>query len=291
MVIAEEKWYKSGNNKPYEPKTVQEALNGRDKGKWKEAMKEEIMNFINRGVWKKVSKESIPQGRKPVKCKWVLKVKTEQDHSYRYKARCVVLGYALNPKQGDVYETFSPVASEVSVRLLEGYALYRKWPCHMIDVQAAFLESEIAEDLWISWPEACVDLGIITEKEQLTTCAKLIKAQYGVAQAPRCWYKKLSLTLKDLGLTRSKADPCVFFGYDESGNLNLALITVVDDTLIIGEEEAILKFKEDFKKKFTITDLGEITKHLGVWYERKNDNEGEYFEISMTDFVTACERL
>ena len=282
---AEEKWYKEGNTKPYEPKTVHEAINGRDKEKWKESMKDEINNFIQRGVWKQVDKKSIPSGRSPVRCRWVFKVKTEQDHTFRYKSRCVVLGYALKPLQGDVYETFSPVASEVSVRLLLGYALYKKWICHMIDVQAAFLESEIDEDLWVVWPEGSVELGIITEKEKNTTCAKLLKAQYGCAQAPRCWYKKLSRTLKEMGLQRSKTDPCVFLGYDAKGKLNLALITVVDDTLIIGETETVLSFKKEFKKLFTVTDLGEITKHLGIWYERKTDNEGEFFEMSMTDFA------
>ena len=284
-ISAKEKWYDNGNTKPYEPKTVHEALNGRDKEKWKESMKDEVMNFIRRGVWKKVHKKTIPKGRNPVKCKWVFKVKTEQDHSFRYKSRCVVLGYALRPMEGDVYETFSPVASEVSVRLLLGYALYRKWDCHMIDVQAAFLESEIEEDLWIAWPEACVDLDIITEQERQTTCAKLVKAQYGCAQAPRCWYKKLSKTLKEMGMERSKTDPCVFLGYDQNKQLNLALITVVDDTLVIGETQAVTEFKDKFKKLFTVTDLGEITKHLGIWYERKKDQDGEYFELLMTDFA------
>ena len=59
----------------------------------------------------------------------------------------------------------------------------------------------------------------------------------------------------------------------------------MDDTLCIGELDAVLKFKEEFKKKFTVTDLGELKKHLGIWYERKKDEQGEYFELSMSEFA------
>ena len=268
-----------------EPRGWNGVANHPEREKWEEAMKKEALNFLKRGVWKKVKLQDVPKGRTPVRTKWIFKVKHEHDGSLRYKSRNVVLGYALRPEDGDVYETFSPVAADVSIRIVLGYALYRNWDCHMIDVQAAFLESPIEEDLWIFWPEGLTELGIISEEDAETTCAKLERAQYGIGQAPRCWYKKLADTLKRIGLERSICDPCVYYGKDQGGNINLVLIVVVDDTLCIGETETILKFKEEFKKNFTVTDLGRLKKHLGVWYERKKDEEGEYFELSMTDFA------
>jgi len=38
------------------------------------------------------------------------------------------------------------------------------------------------------------------------------------------------------------------------------------------------------KVRFNIADLGKLSKHLGVWYKKKRDDKGSYYELSMSKY-------
>jgi hypothetical protein len=59
-----------------EPKTVKEALAGKDATKWLASMESEIDNIESKGTW---IETKLPEGRKAVGCKWVFKVKRDAD--------------------------------------------------------------------------------------------------------------------------------------------------------------------------------------------------------------------
>jgi hypothetical protein len=73
----------------------------------------------------------------------------------------------------------------------------QKWLIEVIDIEAAFLNTKLEEDIWIGLREMFP--GDVQDKEIL----KLHSAVYGVVQAPRAWMKTLSRMLKVLGLTQS----------------------------------------------------------------------------------------
>ena len=57
----------------------------------------------------------------------------------------------------------------------------------------------------------------------------------------------------------------------------------MDDTLVTGTKGMIDWFCDIVQEKFTITDLGELKKHLGIWYRWKTDSKGErYVEATMS---------
>lgn len=93
-------------------------------------------------------------------------------------------------KQGvDFEEVFAPVTRLETVRLLLALATKNRWEIHHLDVKLAFLNGELKEVVYVSQPE-----GFVKENSEHMVY-QLIKALYGLRQAPRAWYAKLSRCL------------------------------------------------------------------------------------------------
>ena len=107
------------------PKTYQEALCSKSCEKWQEAMVKEMSSLQQKGTW---SFADLPNGHKPIKCKWVYALKKNQKGEIiRYKARLVAKG--CSQKYGVKYrETFSPVVRYATIRMVLALAVeHRMW--------------------------------------------------------------------------------------------------------------------------------------------------------------------
>lgn len=106
----------------------------------------------------------------------------------KHKAHLVAKGYV--EKQGvDFEEVFTPVTRLETVRLLLALATKNRWEIHHLDVKLAFLNGELKEVVYVSQPE-----GFVKENSEHMVY-QLIKTLYGLRQAPRAWYAKLSRCL------------------------------------------------------------------------------------------------
>ncbi|KAL3635739.1 Pyruvate dehydrogenase complex component E2 1 [Castilleja foliolosa] len=127
-----------------EPSTYKTAIAGPDSEKWLEAMKSEIESMSENQVWNLVD---LPNGVKPIGCKWVFKIKTDMDGKLEvFKARLVAKGY----KQihgVDYDETFSPVAMLKSIRILLAIAAHYDYEIWQMDVKTAFLNGILEEEV------------------------------------------------------------------------------------------------------------------------------------------------
>ena len=258
--------------------------NPKNRTDWKDSACQEIENFLRRGAWKKFPRDKLV-GRKPIAVRWVFKIKSEHDGTVRLKSRIVVKGFAQIPGV-DYTENFSPVANDTSIRICVVVTMsLTDWEIDVVDIEAAFLEADLDEEVFIEWPEGIVDLGYATQEMVDTMCIQLDKAMYGLVQSPRCFFLTISVLMRKFGMVQSKADPCLWFKKNEAtGELELLVAIYVDDCVVCGTRKMIEWWKTQIKKRFNISDLGNISKHIGVWYEQGEDDNGKFFRLSMDSY-------
>lgn len=163
--------------------------------------------------------------------------KDTEGNVVKYKARLVAKGY-VQVHGVDFEEIFAPVTRLETVRLL--LALSAKYGCevHHLDVKSAFLNGELDEVVYVSQPQGFVKKG----QEQMVY--RLFKALYGLRQAPRAWYAKLSRCLEEMGLSRCPHEHAVYT--KREGNELLIAAVYVNDLLITSTSTSII---ERFKRK------------------------------------------
>ena len=63
-------------------------------------------------------------------------------------------------------------------------------------------------------------------------CVRLLKAVYGLVNAPRRWYQRVSKDLKNLGGAENETGPCVWTFLDHKGEIIGLVLLCVDDALV-----------------------------------------------------------
>jgi hypothetical protein len=220
---------------------------------WREAMHHEIAVLQATGTWSLVP---LPSYKRPIGCKWVCKIKLKADGTVeRYKAQPVAKGYS-QVEGVDYQETFAPVAKMVTVRLLLSVTALRGWHLHQLDVNNAFLHGDLDEDVYMTLPPG------FGRKGETRVC-KLHKSLYGLKQASRQWFIKLSGALKAAGFHQSLSDYSLFV-QSHHGNF-LALLIYVDDVILAGNNlQDIENTKLFLSKQFKLKDLGQLKYFLGI---------------------------
>ncbi|WVZ90573.1 hypothetical protein U9M48_036864 [Paspalum notatum var. saurae] len=221
---------------------------------WRMAMLEEIGSIEENKTWSLVD---LLRGHRAIGLKWVFKLKRdEHGEIVKHKVRLVAKGYVK--RQGiDFEEVFAPVARMESVRVALAVAAHYGWSVHHMDVKSAFLNGELAEEVYVAQPPGFTAAG--HEGKVL----RLHKALYCLRQAPRAWNAKLDASLHELGFTKNKCEHGLYMRGAAASRLLVGVY--VDDLLIMGEQPMEIEaFKVETKKLFKMSDLGPLSYYLGI---------------------------
>ena len=244
-----------------DPISFHQAMKSSNFQKWIDAMNEEMKSMKTNDVWDLVS---LPEGAKPIGCKWIFKTKRDSKGNIeRYKARLVAKGFTQ--KEGiDYNETFSPVSSKDSFRIIMALVAHFDLELHQMDVKTAFLNGDIDETIYMVQPENFV-LG-----DSKKMVCKLKKSIYGLKQASRQWYHKFHQVILSFGFELNVIDDCIYHKF--SGSKYIFLVLYVDDILLASNNIDFLhETKNLLSKKFEMKDLGNASFVLGIQIHRNRD--------------------
>lgn len=271
----------AGYNAAGDPLSYSAAVKSPNKFGWLSAMREECQSLLDNSTFD--LSEQCPVPSSALTCKWVFLTKRNSDGSMRFKARLVVRGF-LQKEGIDFDETYAPVATHTTFRMLVALAAIKGWPIRQLDVVTAFLNPAIDnENIWVVLPTGSRDIidqidprALAPLRETMRedkVILRLKKALYGLKQSPRLWWRRIDAVLTEIGLERANADTNLYFFRGK-----LLLLLYVDDIVIVNMESPITETLDNVIARLTdafkMKDLGQLRKFLG-------------FEVSDTTMTSA----
>jgi hypothetical protein len=221
---------------------------------WHTIMKDEIAALHANATWSLVS---FDPSMNIVGCQCVYKIKRRADRAIdRYKARLVARGFTQQERI-DYSETFSPIVKPTTVQLVLTIAVAKGWQIRQLDVHNAFLNGFLCEVVYMQQPPGFVNSALPTH------VCRLHKSLYGLKQALRAWFMRLSDFLLTISFRASKVDTSLFIL-----NVNhdiCYLLVYVDDILITGNNSALIhRLSILLGSEFKLRDLGHAHYSLGI---------------------------
>ncbi|KAJ9545332.1 hypothetical protein OSB04_025039 [Centaurea solstitialis] len=211
----------------FEPSEINQALSDPD---WVRAMQDELAEFERN--------------------------KDENNLVIRNKARLVAKGF--RQQEGiDYDESFAPVARIEAIQMFLAYAAHKNMMVYQMDVECAFLNGVLHEEVYVEQPEGFVDPRFPDHVYVLD------KALYGLKQAPRAWYETLTIHLLEGGYKKGTIDPTLFLR--KSGDDLIIVQIYVDDIIFASTKPELCKeFEHTMKSQFQMSMMGELTFFLGL---------------------------
>jgi Reverse transcriptase (RNA-dependent DNA polymerase) len=251
-----------------------------DRQQFHDAMAKEVNDQMKNGNFTVIPRSQVPKGKLILPAVWQMKrkrdIKTQEVK--KWKARLNFDGARM--RHGEHYdETYSPVTSWTSVRLLLALAACHDWYTVQLDYVLAFPQAPVEREIYMEQPKG---YDMDPSRPHKDYFLKLHQNVYSQKQAGRVWNKYLvNKLVHEVGFKQSKVDECVFY----HGNVLYVLYT--DDSLLAGpSKKEIDQAMEDIKAaNFKIEIEGDIKDFLGVNIEQSDDGSITFTQPHLIDKV------
>ena len=189
----------------------------------------------------------------------------------RYKARLVAKGFAQ--REGvDYNETFAPVLSYTSLRVVFAIVAALDLEFIHLDVETAFLNAKVKEEIYITLPPGFHSAGFTAGSS--SSILRLRKSLYGIKQAPRDWHEEIDGSIIALGYRRCQSEQCIYIKISRHGR-PIYICLFVDDMPCAYHTQDRAEFEADkaaLKAKYKIQELGDAQMVLGMRITRDRPN-------------------
>nr|GEZ81387.1 putative ribonuclease H-like domain-containing protein [Tanacetum cinerariifolium] len=199
---------------------------------WIEAIQEKLLQFKMQKVWILVD---LPHGKRAI---------------------------GHTQEEGiDYEEVFAPIVRIEAIRLFLAYASFM---VYQMDVKSTFLYGTIEKEVYVCQPLRFKDPNYPNK------VYKVVKALYGLHQAPRACYETLANYLLENGFQRGKIDQTLFI---KRQKVDILLVQIyVDDIIFCSTNKDLCNaFEKLMKDKFQMSSMGELTFFLGLQGKQKQD--------------------
>jgi hypothetical protein len=212
--------------------------------------------MVENAVWTPVPKSEV--GR----CK---SVDLYLDHEGTFRARLNGRGFEQVPGiHYDPKSLAAPVVSLMTIRIVFVLMIMANWTAHVLDVRGAFLKGDFGDgETYLHVPQG------MTKWYSGNVVLLLKKTLYGLKQAAYRFWSYLLTIVHHVQFSRSKADPCLYFRWTESGAL-LLWFSWVDDCIVTGSEEEMLQAKHEIMFHVDCEDGGEMKEFVGCKIDHDN---------------------
>ena len=164
------------------------------------------------------------------------------------KSRLVARGF--KQREGvDFSETFAHTVSSSCVRLLSAIACERDLDLGHVDLDQAFVQSDLEEDVFLRLPKGCGNLS--------GKVVRLNKSLYGLKQTSRTWHAHLTTCLKRLDFEQCMTDVYVF-RFMEDGRVTITAVLHVDDIFAVRQKERCDRLCVDLNRTIPVKNLGDL---------------------------------
>ncbi|KAL6327702.1 hypothetical protein AAG906_022764 [Vitis piasezkii] len=170
----------------------------------------------------------------------------------RYKARLVARGF--NQTFGlDYFETFSPVVKAATIRIVLTIALSYRWELRQLDVQNAFLNGDLVEQVYMAQPP-----GFLHPNHPNKVSHSVIT-----------------------GFNSSNDDSSMFVHFGRHSTL--IVLVYVDDIIVTGSSPVLIQqLIHKLHSLFALRDLGQLSYFLGI----EVTYDGGSMHLSQRKYIT-----
>ena len=260
---------------------------------WDDSKLKELRSWQDHDVMTVVEyDEKIHNSENVIQSRFVCTWKQNEKGDRIAKSRLVAKGYQDLDLDKLVVE--SPTVSKVAQKCFVQLCASNNWKPNKLDLRTAFLQGEKygpERRVFLVPPSEVAELLSLNPQKKYLLFLK--KSAYGLGDAPRAWFKRLSTFLKSCMLEQLSSDSAAF-QYKSTAGVEGMVLVYVDDLKIAGTERFLQFIIERIRDEFRIgSEEVSNFKYCGVRLTTEFDNASiiQLITLDQTDYTESLNEI